>query len=285
MKDGTDEPTPYEACVAELDRRAKELGRRIITHAEYEAKAYAALSEYFTDDRPEDDVALLLQYARLPIARLQDDPLDGDRAALDVFDRQLQGLLHYPATRISLGEQLDDIGRRIALGDGDAVDELRTLCRDGWREQPHVFMFRSNVETALRTAADLGVVDALVDAVSPSATMPGQLGGHDVFGGFGRRLTFDLLAVLAVVADATGDAAVQALVDLCGFLDTAGPAAVRLPVHRLSHEQRTTLHGHLESVAELLGRDPFLTPTHDTDRIVHVLRSVLWLANDAANLD
>ena len=284
MLHDADDPSPYEMCVAALDEHAKQLGRNVITHDEYEAKAYAALSEYFEADRPEDDIALLLQYARLPIETILLDPLAGDRAALDVFDRQLQGLLHYPASKVTLADTLEDITERIAAGDPEAVEELCALCREGWRELPHVFMFRSNVDTALRAAADLGVVEALVEAVSPTVNQPGQLGGHDGFGGYGRRLVFDLLGMLATGQQETAVAALDALVELCGYLDTAASAAVRLPVYRLSGDHRVRLHEHLEAAAELLASDPFLAPTHDGDRVPHILRSVLWLANDATRV-
>src|SRR5699024_9983911 len=142
--------SPYEMCVEELDRVARRLHRRAISAEQYEAAALEALSNYLEADQPEDDLDLLLQYARLAVEQDGSDPLRGDRAAVAAFDRQLQALLHEPESRAALENMLDELSRRLAEGDGTALDELRNLCAEGWRDHPHLFMFRDNILTTLR---------------------------------------------------------------------------------------------------------------------------------------
>lgn len=279
-----DESSPYEICVEELDRVAQRLRRRTISAEQYEAAALEALSTYLEADHPEDDLDLLLQYARLAVEDHATDPLEGDRAALDAFDRQLQALLHEPESRAILEDMLEDLSRRLAAGDGAALDDLRSLCANGWRDHPHLFMFRDNILATLRMAFQHGAVDALVDAVLPTAPEPGPIGSPNVFGGSMQRYTLDLLATLATQGEEIGDRAVDGLVELTGHLETAGHAAVRLPMWRLGPDQRTVLLEHLEAMVELIEDDPFLVPVADAGRIPHILRSVLWLSNDAARL-
>lgn len=277
-------PNSFDSCVGSLDKVARRLRRRDISPAQYEAAALHALSAYLDEDRPDDDLDLLLQYARLPIEEHGGDLLDGDRTAVESFDRQLRALLHMPVSRIDLQERLEDIGGRIASGDGSGVDDLRTLCGNGWRDHPHLFMFRDNIFDALRTAFEYGVVDALVDAIDPTRPDPGPLASPAVFDGSAHAYAFDLLGTLATHGDEIGGQAVDGLVRLTGHLETAAQAAVRLPVWRLDPGQRATLLDHLEAIVELVEIDPFLLPTADAPRVPHILRSVLWLANDASHL-
>lgn len=279
-----EESSSYDACVGALDRVARRLRSRDISAQQYEAEALQALSRYLDTDRPEDDFGLLLHYARLPIEEHGTDPLDGDRAAIDSFDRQLQALFHQPISRVDLEDRLADIARRIAEGDGRGVDDLRDLCAHGWRDHPHIFMFRDNILLTLATAFDHGVTEALVDAVLPTRPDPGPIGSPNVFDGTMLAHTFDLLASLAATGNDVGDRAVDGLVQLTGYIETAAHAAVRLPAWRLEADHRVALLEHLESFVELLEQDPFLVPTADAHRIPHILRSVLWLSNDALHI-
>jgi len=279
-----DETSAYDRCVGALDVVAGRLRSNTISPDEYEMRALEALSTYLEADRPEDDLDLLLQYARLPIEQHGEDPVDGDRTAAEGFHRQVQSLFHYPASRANLRERLDDIGRRMVDGDDQALEDLRTLCHSGWRDHPHLFMFRDNINLTLQAAYEFGAVEALVDAMLPTRPDPGPIASAQVFGGSTQRYALDLLATLATHGDAIGEQAVDALLHLVDFLELAAAAAVRLPSWRLGREHRERLLAQLEAVSELLDRDPFLVPIDDATRIPHILRSTIWLANDAARI-
>jgi hypothetical protein len=252
--------------------------------AEQEGKLAEAIATYLGDDRPEDDFNLLVEYARGTLADVVDDPFAGDRTILDRFDRRIRGLLHHSVSRADLLERHERIRAGFRTGLPSALEELRDLCGGGWHGHVLLFMFRENVLDTFNLAAEVGAVDALVDAVHPRHAEDGQLGSEDLFAGTTRTAAFDLLAVLANRPDAIGDTAMDALVDLTAYLEAAASAGVRLPAHRLTDDHRDRLMTHVERYEELLGEDPFLLPTEDANRIPGLLRSVLWLSNDARHV-
>jgi len=274
----------FDRCAAEIDRIAGLRVRRLIGVAEQEGKIAEAIAEYLVADEPEDDFNLLVQYARESLADAVEDPFAGDRTILDRFDRRIRGLLHHPVSRADLLDRHERIRDGFRTGRPAALEELRDLCASGWRDHVHLFMFRENVLDTFNLAAEIGAVDALVDAVHPRRTDDGQLGAEELFGGTTRSAAFDLLAVLANRPDAVGDTATDALVELTAYLETAASAGVRLPAHRLTDSHRDRLLTHAEKVEELLDGDPFLLPSEEANRIPGLLRSVLWLANDANHI-
>ncbi|MBX3314343.1 MAG: hypothetical protein KF906_08480 [Actinobacteria bacterium] len=274
----------FDRCAAEIDRVAGLRQRRLIGVAEQEGKIADAIAAYLSNDRPEDDFDLLVAYARESFSDIAEDPFDGDRTLLDRFDRRIRSLLQHPISRADLLARHDRIRDGFQHGDPSALVELRELCGAGWRDHVRLFMFRENILDTLRLAAEIGAVDALLDAVHPSHAEGGQLGNPELFGGTTRTAAFDLLAVLANRADAVGDTAVDALVELTGYLESAASAGVRLPAHRLTDTHRDRLLTNVERFEELLGEDPFLLPSEDAARIPGLLKSVLWLANDAGHV-
>lgn len=251
--------------------------------SEQEGRIAEAIAAYLADDRPEDDFNLLVQYARESLADAAEDPFAGDRTTLDRFDRRIRGLLHHPISRTDLLARHERIRDGFHTGQAAALEELRDLCGAGWKDHVHLFMFRENVLDTFNLAAEVGAVDALVEAVHPRRADAGQLGAEELFDGTTRAAAFDLLAVLANRPDAIGDTAVDALVEMTAFLETAASAGIRLPAHRLSDTHRDQILTNVEQIELLVGEDPFLMPTEDANRIPGLLRSVLWLANDAGH--
>lgn len=272
----------YDECVEQIDRSCQQFQRGIILPGEFQLKLGEAIGEYIGDDDPRDDLDLLVAYAQSMLEPIASDPVGGDRAVFDVFDRLVRRLLHGPTSEATLSELLESIERRHRDGDPDAISDLGALCRSGRVDHPRLFMFAECACAVLHRSYALGAVDALVDAVHPRSAKSGQLGTPGAFGGVTRALSLDLLASLATNDTASGAAAVDALVELAGFLDVAGAALVRLPVHRLSMAHRGRLSGYLVGYEDLLVRDPILVPVTGMERLPDVVRSILWLANDAA---
>jgi hypothetical protein len=161
--DTRDETTPYDACVAQIDRCEYQWQRRIITLTELSMYIADALDAYFAEQDPRDDVELLLSYARAAIERVTDDPINGDRQGLDFFDRRIRRNLYEPVAMARLADLLEPI--RAGTPPDLLPDTLESLCRSGHRLHQTVFMFDEAVEQTLRTAWELKDVDALAAAV------------------------------------------------------------------------------------------------------------------------
>jgi hypothetical protein len=272
----------YDACVDVIDRCADQLRRGILTPGEYYLKLTQAIEQYLYDDDPGDDLDLLLRYARSGVeSTATRSPLSGDRVAVERFDRTMRALLHRGAAEADLAARLDRVRAAHRAGGPEAADDLRELCRRGWRDHPTIFMFCDCIMETLATAVELCAIGALVDAIHPRFRSEGQIAAPDLFGGRPRTRVLDLLGSLATQDDAVGAEAIDALIELAGHFDTAGVAVVRLPPHRLTMAHRSRLHALLDSYEDLLERDPILEPSDEVIRLPDVIRSMLWLANDA----
>lgn len=274
----------YEECADRIDELERIFRSGIITQREHEQKLLNALTDYFEDDRPDDDLDLLIDYARTSIAHRATDLMSGDRVVLDRFDRSIKSILCFPVAQAELRSELDHARRALKAGDSLGSGILQELCAHGYYERFRIYMYRANAFETLSVASELGVIDALVDAVHPHLHHRGQIGAPDYFHGEPRRAAFDHLAHLATGDGASAETAREALVDLSSYLTTAGPAVVRLPAHRLSSAQRATLLRNLEWWEDLLIKDPILLPAEGSNRIPDAIRSVLWLANDSTHL-
>ena len=274
----------FEGCADRIDELGRLIRAGIITSREQELKVLEALSDYFDDDRAGDDVDLLVAYARGSIGATAGDPLGGDRALLDRFDRSIRSILSFPVAQAELRCELDRIRPAVQKNDPSGLATLRDLCAHGRRDRPRLYMYRSNVIETLAVAAEMGAFSALVDAVHPRYHSEGQIGAPDFCQGDPRRAAFDHLVDLASRCNELAEEAREALVGLSSFISTAGPAVVRLPAHLLSDEQRGTLFKNLEWWEDLLGEDPILVPAEGAERVPDAIRSVLWLANDARRL-
>ncbi len=75
------------------------------------------------------------------------------------------------------------------------------------------------------------------------------------------------------------------MIGLCAYPETAGLAALRLPVHLLSTDQRARLHEIYVEHEESLGPDVvriFISEQQLRDR--EILHSALWQANDVTRM-
>lgn len=285
MSEEVSDGSGYEACLAALDRAVTECAEGRLTTLECEEAVYVALAAYFDDDGPGDDVDFLLAFARQPFQDRADDPIGGDRRAVDDFDRRVGALLHHPVAKADLAVRLEAVRAEHERSAAAGVLALQELCAHGWRDHPRVFMFRESATTVLALAVELRAVGALEAAVSPEGGGGGQLGHPDAFGGDVQREALDGLAALAAVAGSAGAPARDALVGLTGFAETAPLAIYRLPAHLLTVAHRRRLLKHLEAFLDLAHRDPLFATGGGVDRLPDAIRSVLWLSNDAAQDD
>lgn len=274
----------YDTCLAALEKLERQIDHGIIVPSEYEHKAVDVLAAYFEDEGPGDDVEFLVSFAREPIDRWAEDPLHGDREATDRFEVCLRRNLHLPVARANLSNLLEQVRTAIAAGDQAGVESLIDLCGTGRRTHLRVFLFEDLITEVIRTARDLEVVAALVAAVDPHDHGWQQLGHPDHWGGRPRTLVFESLAELAVQRNPTGDQALDALVELCGHIQTAALASVHIPAYRLNSEQRAALLNSAEAIDDLMTADVFHLPAYDASRAPNAIRSVLWLANDASRI-
>lgn len=279
---GTDTGTSaYEDCATRIDRLAHQVGAGIITPIEQELGLFDALVAYLGDDAPDDDLDLLLGYARASLDVGTTDPRHGDRIRLDRFDRRVRGLLDAQVAAALVTDLLADIDD---LDEPEAHEALVELCARGWRERPRLFMYQASTTAVLRGAAEVGAARALVAAIHPRHRTHGQLASPDLFGGWARRYTFDLLGAMAHSTNGGSDPAIAALVELVDNLETSGEAVVRLPPHRLDGDHQDALWTTKERIEDLLRDDPVLLPHDGADRLPGMITSVLWLANDSARL-
>lgn len=280
----------FDTCLEGVDRLARSLRRGIITHRELESSVLGLLEKYFdsyfdTDatfdtERVDDDIDFLLSYAREPIERLANDPVVGDRNATDRFDRFVRRRLHYPTTQANLREILDQVG---PAGEGDP-SVIVDLCATGHSDHPRIFLFSEFALETIKAARDFGSVRALVAAVDPRDHSWQQLGFPDHHGGLPRKFTFVCLAELAIQRNPVGDQALDVLVEMCRYWQTAALASVHLPAHRLSREHRGALADCAEALDDLLDADMLRVPGCGAERAPAAIRSVLWLASDAKHL-
>lgn len=285
MTEQTGEISGYDVCLAALDQAVTDCARGKLTTLECEEAVYVALSAYFDDDDPGDDIDFLLAFARQPFQERAENPIGGDRQAVADFERRVGALLHLPVARVDLAVRLDAVRTEHARSAEAGVLALEELCAHAWRDHPRVFMFRESATTVLDLAVELRAVSALEAAVSPEGSGGGQLGHPDAFAGDVQRDALDGLAALAAVAGPAGAPARDALVGLTGFVETAVLAVYRLPVHLLTVAHRRRLLKHLEAFVDLVHRDPLFVTGGGIDRLPDALRSVLWLANDAGQDD
>ena len=176
------------------------------------------------------------------------------------------------------------IRARLAEGDDVAKLDLVELCQHGYETHQDLFSAVDSEQEILQLAYEYQVVHALDAAIRPSS--PGRLASEDKSRGLALPRALDMLAHLASdPRSPSGTLARDSLVELCGYSETAGPAAVRLPVHLLSIDQRERLLEIYETQEANLGPEVvriFIPEQQLRDR--EVLRSALWQANDSVRM-
>ncbi|MCU1356360.1 MAG: hypothetical protein JWM89_1778 [Acidimicrobiales bacterium] len=231
------------------------------------------------------EVELLLDYALEAAASISADPLVQDPVLVDYAAEVVGGVRAEPQLRAHFSMLIDRLDVAVRLGDAGSVDELVELCREGRRSHRHLLGLAEAAEDLLHLAHRLELPEALAAAARPAPGAEARLGHHH----WSREqfvLALDLLAHLA--ADPYSDAGVRAraeLVELVAFVETAGEAAVRLPVHLLTEEERTRLLSIHESRVDLFVADPLQVPVHLAIlRDNRVVRAALWQALDASRI-
>ncbi|NLA36441.1 MAG: hypothetical protein GX868_12275 [Actinobacteria bacterium] len=229
----------------------------------------------------EDD--LLLDYAHdsaVELAELVRDPV-----LVEFFEDQLESLRLGPELQAALENELEALESAIVAGDLEAAARLHELCQCGWRTNRVMLSVVGGPLLVLRTAARVRHVDALRDAVSPRYAARGQI-AHPLESPDAYRFALNALAHLATEFESPrGDDARAALLDLVGHVDTAGDAAVRLPLHLLSGDDLELLVAAHEDRASLFENDPVFVPVGlEMLRANRVVRAALWQAHDAQHL-
>lgn len=271
----------YVETLRAVDELGQGCHKRELTAAEFSSDVADLFFQYLANEDPRDDVMALVDYC-LEVAReVCDLTLFADR----VLPYRLEFHLRWMLDQQGDGETLAQITRRLRArleaDDELAKIELMELCQSGYDTHQSVFSSVDAERELIDLAYEFRVVAALDAAVRPTA--PGRLANEDKSRGQALPRTLDLLAHLANdPRHPSGTLARDALVDLCGFSETAGMAALRLPIHILSNDQRERLHEMYVAHEDALGPETvkiFVSEEQVRDR--EILRSALWQANDA----
>jgi len=267
----------YIETLEVVDAIGERCTKHELTQEQFTAEITDAFYGYLADEDPRDDVVGLVDYC-VRIARdVCDLTLFADRVLPARLDHQLRWIL----------EQQDlvrSLRTRLEASDEFAKIELIELCGDGYETHQALFSAVDSERDILCLAHEHGIVAGLVAAVRP--TSAGRLANEEKSKGQALPRTLDLIAHIASdPIHPNGTLARDALVDLCGYAEIAGPTALRLPVHLLSSDQRDRLRRIYVENEDALGADTvdiFVTEQQLRDR--EILRSALWQANDAERM-
>jgi|GEM_PF-1309055 len=274
----------YVETIEAVDALAARCQDRQLTPDEFTSEVTDVFYEYLIEEDPRDDISSLVDYCVQIATEVCELTLFGDRVLPQRLDHQLRWILEQQGESISLSHLVRGLRARLAEGDEMAKLELVELCQHGYESHQDLFSAVDSEREILDLAHEYCVVTALDAAVRPLS--PGRLASEDKSRGLALPRTLDLLAHIA--ADPirpSGTLARDSLIELCGYPETAGPAAVRLPVHLLSDDQRERLLGLYEQHEANLGPEVvriFIPEQQLRDR--EILRSALWQANDATRM-
>lgn len=240
--------------------------------------------DYLIDEDPRDDVSGLVDYCVSVASEVCQLSLFADRVLPERLYNQLRWILDQQGDGVNLTHTVRVLRSGLEQDDGAAKIELVELCQHGYETHQAMFSAVDSEREVISLAYEFRVVTALAAAVRP--TSPGRLASEDKSRGLALPRTLDLLAHLANdPVDPTGRSAREALIELCSYPETAGLAAVRLPVHLLTTDQRQFLHEVYVDHEDRLGPQEvriFITDEQLRDR--EILRSVLWQSNDVARM-
>ncbi len=240
--------------------------------------------DYLIDEDPRDDISSLLEYCVNVAAEVCQLSLFADRVLPQRLDNQLRWILDQQGDGFNLAHTVRRLRTSLETDDGAAKIELVELCQHGYETHQAMFSAVDSERDIISLAYEFRVVTALAAAVRP--TSPGRLATEEKSRGLALPRTLDLIAHLANdPIDSSGHGARELLIELCGYTETAGLAAVRLPVHLLTAAQRRTLHEIYIDLEDRIAPQAvriFITEEQLRDR--EILRSVLWQANDVARM-
>ncbi|CAN5435932.1 hypothetical protein BH10ACT1_BH10ACT1_23010 [soil metagenome] len=279
-------PDVLDQAAGAIDQVVDTAQREVRTGSEAVDAIGRVVAEFLANVPAEpDEVELLLAYAREGARTIAEHPSIHDPVLVEYADEVLGGVRIQPHLQAHLDLLLDRLDVAIRLGDPGSADELRDLCRQGRRSHRHLLILEEAAERVIRLAYRLDRPDALAAAITPGPDGPAALAHH-----YWCRpqfdLALDLLAHLAADPEsASGPLAREHLLELVGFVETAGEAAVRLPLHLLSDTDRARLLDAHEARVSLLTADPLQVPVHlSILRDNRVVRSALWQALDASQI-
>ena len=240
--------------------------------------------DYLIDEDPRDDIVGLVDYCVQVASEVCQLSLFADRVLPQRLDNQLRWILDQQGDGHNLAHTVRSLRSRLEVADGDAKIELVELCQHGYETHQAMFSAVDSERDIIALAYEFKVVAALAAAVCP--TSPGRLASEDKSRGLALPRTFDFIAHLANdPVDPSGKTARDCLIELCTYPETAAVAALRLPVHLLTADQRRDLHDIYVEHEDRLGPQAvriFISDEQLRDR--EILRSALWQANDVARM-
>ncbi len=240
--------------------------------------------DYLIDEDPRDDISGLVDYCVQVASEVCQLSLFADRVLPQRLDNQLRWILDQQGDGFNLAHTVRSLRSRLDLDDGAAKIELVELCQHGYETHQAMFSAVDSERDVIALAHEYRVVAALAAAVRPTST--GRLASEEKSRGLALPRTFDLIAHIANdPVDQSGKIARDCLVELCAYPETVAFAALRLPIHLLTSDQRRELHEIYVDHEERLGPQAvriFITDEQLRDR--EILRSVLWQANDVTRM-
>ncbi len=274
----------YTETVEAVDELRDRCRRAELTAEQFTNEVTDVFYEYLADEDPRDDVIGLVDYCVSVAETVCDLDLFADRVLPQRLDHQLRWILDQQSDGQSLTHLVRRLRAQLEEGDLDARTELVELCQRGYETHQELFSAVDSERDVLELAHEFAIVPALDAAVRPTAA--GRLAGEEKSRGLALPRALDLLAHLASdPMHEWGMSARDSLIDLCEYAETAGQAALRIPVHLLTDRQRQRLFEvyarHEESIGPDLVRI-FISEQQLRDR--EILRSALWQANDAARM-
>ena len=274
----------YSQTLEAVDAIGRRCRNRELSPDEFTSEITDAFYEYLVDEDPRDDVVGLVDYCVRVAHEVCELTLFADRVLPHRLDNQLRWILEQQGDGQSLADLVQGLRARLENRDELARLDVVELCQHGYETHRDLFSAVDSEREIIALAYDFRVVPALDAAVRP--TSPGRLANEEKSRGRALPRTLDLLAHLANdPRDGSGSLARDTLVALCGYPETAGLAALRLPVHLLTAEQREALHDvyleHEDAIGPEIVRI-FISEQQLRDR--EILRSALWQTHDAARM-
>jgi hypothetical protein len=274
----------YSETIEAVDAIGDRCRNAELTADQFTTQVTDVFYDYLIDEDPRDDVVGLVDYCVQVATDVCELTLFADRVLPQRLDTQLRWILEQQGDGHNLSHLVRVLTARLAENDELAKIELVELCQTGYEAHQSMFSAVDSEREIIALAYEYRVVAALDAAVRPTA--PGRLASEEKSRGLALPRTLDLLAHLASdPVHPSGTAARDSLIGLCGYEETAGLAALRLPVHLLSTDQRAWLHEIYVDLEERLGPDVvriFISEQQLRDR--EILRSALWQANDVTRM-
>lgn len=282
--DTADQPADVDAAAASVDLVLDRHRRGILTDLEAVGAVIETVREFVRWSLDFGDADLIFDYGRHAVECLAScggtlvEPV-----LVDLYDEQVDSGATTDELQARLSILLESTEREAAKGSMWALDTIGEMCRSGHRTHRLLLMLTTAAEEILDVAYRVRHADALHDAVSPRFGDAGQI-AHPVRNRRAFRVAMDSLAHLA--ADPRrGTAARAALLDLADYVETAGEAVVRLPLHLLDDSDRARLLEVHERRVALFTDQPIIVPLGlNLLRDNRVVENALWQAYDARHL-